>query len=338
MKRRNIIYGLFALLGIVLLTGANLLTGAVAIPWGEVWHILTTGEAERESWRYIVLDSRLPQALTALLAGAALATTGLLLQTTFRNPLAGPGIFGISNGAGLGVAIVMLAMGGQMSVEAFSVSGFAATLTAAFVGAMAVSGLILLFSTRVRSHTMLLIVGLMVGYLASSAIALLNFAATQEGVRSYMVWGMGDFSGVSWRMMPWFAGLILAGLAASLLLIKPLNALLMGEVYAENLGVDTIRMRNWMLVITGLLTAVTTAFCGPIAFIGLAVPHMARLLVGTSNHQTLLPLTMLTGSAVALACNLICHAPSSSGTIPLNAVTPLVGAPIIIYVIARAKA
>lgn len=338
MHHREKTFGMTVTAGIILMFVASLLVGAVDIPAREVWHILTTGEAQKESWRYIIVDSRLPQALTALLAGAALSASGLLLQTTFRNPLAGPGIFGISNGAGLGVALVMLAMGGQVSTATFSVSGFAAILIAAFTGAMAVAGIILFFSTKVRSHVMLLIIGIMVGYLASSAITLLNFAATEEGVRSYMVWGMGDFGGVSWQLMPVFASATLLSLAAALLLIKPLNALLMGEQYAENLGVNTLRVRNFMLLITGLLTAAVTAFCGPIAFIGLAVPHIARLMLGTANHRTLLPMTMLTGSAVALFCNTVCHLPGSAGIIPLNVITPLVGAPIIIYVIAREKA
>lgn len=180
---------------------------------------------------------------------------------------------------------------------------------------------------------MLLIAGIMIGYMASSVIALLNFFATAEGVQSYMIWGMGNFGGVSLQQMPAFAATTLLGLFASLLLIKPLNALLLGEHYAENLGVNIRRVRNWLLIVTGLLTAVTTAFCGPVAFIGLAVPHMARLLLGTSNHNSLLPVTILSGGAVALICNLICVLPGESGIIPLNAVTPIIGAPVIIYVI-----
>ena len=193
--------------------------------------------------------------------------------------------------------------------------------------------LILFFSTLIRSSVMLLITGIMVGYIASSAISLLNFFATEEGVQSYLIWGLGNFGGVSIRQMPVFAPLILTGLLCSVLLIKPLNAMLLGERYAENLGVNTRRVRNYLLAITGLLTAITTAFCGPIAFIGLAVPHVARLILGTENHNSLLPITILTGSAVALLCNLICVLPGENGIIPLNAVTPVIGAPIIIYVI-----
>lgn len=180
---------------------------------------------------------------------------------------------------------------------------------------------------------MLLIAGIMVGYIASSAIALLNFFATAEGVQSYMIWGLGNFGGVSLRQIPVFALVAAVGLFGSLLLIKPLNALLLGEYYAENLGIDTRRLRTWLLLVTGVLTAITTAFCGPVSFIGLAVPHIARMLLRTSNHHSLLPITILSGGTVALLCNLICVLPGESGIIPLNSVTPIIGAPIIIYVI-----
>jgi iron complex transport system permease protein len=258
-----------------------------------------------------------------------------MLQTAFRNPLAGPSIFGINSGAGLGVALVMLFLGGSISAGSVSLTGFVAVLTAAFVGAMAVMALIFFFSTIVRNHVMLLIIGIMIGYIANSAISLLNFFATDEGVRSYMVWGLGSFGGVSMKIMPVFAGVTLLGLTGSLLLIKPLNALMLGDSYAENLGVNIIRTRNWLLIVTGILTAITTAFCGPIAFIGLAVPHITRLLLTTDNHRSLLPATMLMGGVIALFCNLITILPGEDGVIPLNAVTPMIGAPVIIYVIIK---
>ena len=341
----------FALAGtIILLFLANLAWGSVSIPWREVMAILSGNSADSssETFRYIVLESRLPQAITALLSGAALATSGLLLQTAFRNPLAGPDVFGISSGAGLAVAVVMLAFGGTISLgdwgmgfldtaDGVAVGGFLAILLAAFVGAMLVMGVITFFSAIVRSHTVLLIIGLMIGYLASSAISLLNFFSTAEGVKSYMVWGMGSFGNVSMGEVRWFIPIAILGLLASLLLIKPLNALLLGEQYAENLGFPIRRLRIALLVVTGLLTSVVTAFCGPIAFIGLATPHIARLVIGTENHRRLLPATMLMGSVLALLCNLLCTLPSDGGIIPLNAITPLFGAPVIIYVLVRAK-
>ena len=322
---------------VIILFALNLLLGSVKIPTADVVSILLGNEASKASWQFIVLESRLPQAITATLCGAALAVSGLMLQTAFRNPLAGPSVFGVNSGAGLGVALVMLFLGGGLSVGSVSITGFAAILLAAFVGAMTVMAIIFFFSTLVRNSVMLLIIGIMIGYISNSAISLLNFFATDEGVKSYMVWGMGSFGGVSMANMPVFAIVTLAGLFGALLLIKPLNALMLGDRYAENLGVNIMRVRNWLLIVTGLLTAITTAFCGPVAFIGLAVPHIARLLLTTDNHRQLLPATLLCGSVVALICNIICFLPGESGVIPLNAVTPLIGAPVIIYVIVRRR-
>ncbi|MCF2563955.1 iron ABC transporter permease [Prevotella brevis] len=311
----------------------SLLIGSVSIPVSETFRILIGEESVKPSWQYIVIESRLPQAVTAMLCGASLAVCGLILQTAFRNPLAGPSIFGVNSGAGLGVALVMLFFGGSVSAGTVSIGGFMAVLLAAFAGAMGVMALIFFFSTLVRSHVMLLIVGIMIGYMAGSAISLLNFFATDEGVKSYMVWGMGSFGGVSLKMLPTFSVITLITLAVSLALVKPLNALVLGDRYAENLGVNIIRVRNWLLMVTGVLTAVITAFCGPVAFIGLAVPHIARLVLGTDNHRVLLPATILTGSAVALLCNILTVLPGEGGIIPLNAITPLIGAPVVIYVI-----
>ena len=260
-----------------------------------------------------------------------------MLQTAFRNPLAGPDVFGINSGAGLGVALVMLLLGGKVSTVLFSVSGFLAILVAAFVGAMAVTALIFFFSMIVKNSVLLLIIGIMVGYVSSSVVSLLNFFATEEGVKSYMIWGLGNFGGVSMDHIPLFVSIVSLGLLCSLLLIKPLNALLLGPQYAESLGIDTRRVRNYLLVVTGLLAAITTAFCGPIAFIGLAVPHISRLILTTENHRLLLPATILCGSLIALLCNLICYLPGDGGIIPLNAVTPLIGAPVIIYVLLKGK-
>lgn len=319
----------------------SLIVGAVDIPVGDVFSILgsavglTSIEDGQGVGSYIVLNSRLPQAVTAMFCGASLAVSGLMLQTAFRNPLAGPSIFGINSGASLGVALVMLLLGGSITAGSFSLSGFAAILFAAFVGAMVVMALILFFSTLVKNNVMLLIIGIMIGYLATSAISLLNFFATDAGVQSYMVWGLGNFGGVTIKQLPVFVIVSILGLLASVALIKPLNALLLGEQYAENLGINTRRVRFYLLLVTGILTAITTAFCGPVAFIGLAVPHIARMVIGTENHRQLLPSTILMGGIVALVCNIISVLPGDAGIIPLNAVTPLIGAPVIIYVIMR---
>lgn len=333
MKRKETTYSIALVVVLMVLMGANLLFGSVRIPVDAVWNILLGNEVAKASWSFIIWESRFPQSVTALLCGAALAGSGLMLQTAFNNPLADPSILGISSGSSLGVALVMLAGGGSMAAGVFTFSGFFSVVIGALLGAMLVMGLILFFSTLIKSNIMLLIIGIMIGYIISSVISLLNFFATAEGVHSYMIWGMGNFGGVSLQQLPYFALFTLLGLILSVLLIKPLNAMLLGTRYAENLGVNIRRTRNLLLLATGLLTAITTAFCGPISFIGLAVPHMARLLLGTSNHNILLPITLLTGGIIALLCNLICVLPGEAGIIPLNAVTPVLGAPIIIYVI-----
>lgn len=324
-------------LAIIALFVINIIYGAVKIPINSIIDIFSGNDDVNESWKYIILQTRLPQALTAILCGGALAVSGLLLQTAFCNPLAGPSIFGINSGASLGVAFVMLLFGGSITAGAVSVTGFLAVLIAAFVGAVAVMAVLLFFSNLVNNNVMLLITGIMIGYISSSAISLLNFFATEEGVHSYMIWGLGNFGGVSMAQMPLFAAVTIVGLICALLLIKPLNAVLLGEQYAENLGINTIKLRNCLLLVTGLLTAVTTAYCGPIAFIGLAVPHIAHMLLKTDNHRYLIPGTILSGAAISLLCNIICVLPGDNGIIPLNAVTPIMGAPVIIYVIIKGR-
>ena len=313
---------------LLLLFAGNLVYGAVRIPLSDLFHILFGGYEGKATWSHIVLESRLPQALTALLAGSSLAVSGLLLQTLFKNPLAGPSILGISDGANLGVAVVMIC---------FAAGSYLSTIFAAFVGAVAVLAVIIWFARKVRNNVMLLIIGIMVGYLASSVISILNYHASADKVHQYVMWGMGDFGNVSLDKLPWFAAFAVAGLIASLLLIKPLNALLLGEDYASNLGFKVRRVRLAILVVTGILTAAATAFCGPVSFIGLAVPHIARLLLGSSNHKHLVPVTILAGGCIALLCNMLTVLPEGGGVLPLNAVTPIIGAPVIIYVIVNRK-
>lgn len=327
-----------ALLGLIaLLVMANLLFGAVDIPVSSVWRILCGEAGEKESWSFIVWESRVPQCVTALLCGAALSVSGLMLQTVFGNPLADSSILGISSGASLGAALVLLAGGGSLLVGDMALTGFFSVVAAAFCGSVVVMGVLFFLSSLIKDNVMLLIAGIMIGYVTSSVISLLNFFSTAEGVHSFVSWGLGSFGGVSMSQLPGFSVTVSAGLFLSLLMVKPLNALLLGPCYAANLGINIRRVRNALLAITGLLTAVTTAFCGPIAFIGLAVPHVARLLLGTSNHNVLLPVTLLTGAAVALFCNWLCILPAGWGLLPLNAVTPLVGAPVMIYVIVNRR-
>lgn len=303
---------------------ASLIYGAVRIPVGDVLSILTGTFEGKGTWQSIVLQSRLPQAITAAVAGAGLAVSGLMLQTLFRNPLAGPSILGISDGANLGVAIAMIYL---------SVSSYLSIIASAFIGAGCVLLLIIRFSAKVKSNVMLLIIGIMIGYLASSVISILNYRASADKVHQYVMWGMGDFSGVSLDKLPCFAAVAGAGLLMAVLLIKPLNALLLGETYAANLGINIRRARILILFCTGILAATVTAFCGPVSFIGLAVPHIARLTTGTSNHNRLVPVTILTGACIALICNLLTILPGSNQVLPLGAITPIICAPVIIYVI-----
>jgi len=318
---------------IVALAAICMTTGAVDIPLSQVWAALTGGPVDNAVWKAITVHSRLPQTVTALMAGAALACGGLLLQTLFANPLADPSILGISSGAGLGVAAVMLASGGM----AGSLAGTLSIVAGAMAGATVVLALIIAFSAVVRSSVMLLVVGLMIGYMASSAVSLLNFMGAAESVKSFSVWGMGDFSGVSLARLPYFVTVTTAGLMWALLMMKPMNAMLLGENYCRNLGVSIGKLRVSVLLSTGLLTAVVTAFCGPVSFIGLAVPHMARLVTSTSDHRVLMPVTMLMGAAVSLLCNLLTTVLGFGNLLPLNVVTPLLGAPVIIYVIVNKR-
>lgn len=325
--------------GVLLLFILNLFVGSVSIPFDATLNILLGNGAVKKSWEHIIYEVRLSQAVTALFAGSGIAVSGLLLQTSFRNPLADSGILGISAGASLGVALVILLFGGGIvgAATQFDLSSSMTIVLGAFIGAFAILLIIMAFASIVRNNIMLLIIGIMVSYLTSSVIALLKYWSTSEKVFSYVIWGMGDFSGVSLNQLTFFCIMIAIGLIISLLLVKPLNALLLGDRYAANLGVNIKRNRFLLLLCAGLLTAVTTAYCGPISFIGLAVPHISRLLLGTSNHKQLLPMTMLIGSFIALLCNLISVLPGSSGLIPLNAITPIFGAPVIIYVIVNQK-
>ncbi|MBO4840792.1 MAG: iron ABC transporter permease [Bacteroidaceae bacterium] len=335
--RQSIII-VFLIVAMLLLAMANLLWGSLSIPVADVMRILLGGQvAEHPQWTYIILESRVPQMLTALLCGMSLSTCGLMLQTLFRNPLAGPSILGIDAGANLGVALVMLSLSGTITLGSLSVSGYLLVIVAAMLGALCIMLLLLLLSSLLRNQVMLLITGVVISYVTGSVISLLNYSATEEGVHNYIVWGMGNFSGVSMDRLPLFCILILMGLLGALLLVKPLDAILLGERYATNLGVNVHRTRNWLLLCTGLLTATTTAFCGPISFLGLAVPHIARLTLRTSRHRVMLPGSMLMGACLTLLCNLLCTMPASGSIIPVNVITPLIGAPVILYVILKRR-
>lgn len=331
MQRNSVLF-IVAGIVLVLLFFGNIFFGSIHIDAAKVWGALTGAKAD-EVAQFVVVESRLPQAITALLAGAGLAVCGLMLQTVFHNPLADPSILGVNSGASLGVAVVMLVMGGSVAAAGTTLSGFILIVMAAFVGALLIITLLLIFSTFVKNNLTLLIVGIMISYVTSSVISLLNYSATEQGVHSYIIWGLGNFNGVGLRGLPFYAGSLALCMILSLTLIKPLNTLLLGSSYALNLGTNLVRTRTMMLILTGLIAAVITAFCGPISFIGLAVPHIARMLSRTANHRILMPLTLLLGADISLLCALICTLPADGTLIPLNVITPLFGVPVILYVL-----
>jgi len=333
--KRSLILLIIALL---LLAIANVLWGSLSIPVGDVWQILCGSEVEgHPAWSVIVRQGRVPQMLTALLTGSALGTCGLLLQTAFRNPLAGPSILGIDSGANLGVAIVLLMLGGTVSIGSMTLGGHLLVVVAAMAGALGIMALLMVLSRLLRSQVMLLITGVIISYVTGSIIQLLNYSATEQGVHNFVIWGMGNFASVGIERLPVFCSLSVAGLLLALLLVKPLDALLLGDRYAENLGIRIGYVRQMLLLVTGLLTATTTAFCGPISFIGLAVPHLARLALGTSSHRTLMPATMLIGANLALMCNLLSALPRDGSLIPISVITPLIGAPVVLHVILKQR-
>lgn len=326
---------LFALL--LFLAIANLFLGSVSIPATEVVEALMGGEVS-ESAHLIVCKSRLPELLVAILAGGALAVSGLVMQTVFSNPLADPSLLGVNAGASLGVAVAILTFGGTLSAGIFSLSGYIVVLLCAFLGAALVIVLLTLCSALMRSRLHLLVTGVMFSFVLSSLISILNFYAGAEGIRSYVVWGMGTFSSVGLERLPFFCITILGGFIGLFLMTKPLNAFLLGEAYAENLGVRVTLSRTLLLALVGLLTAVVTAFCGPVSFIGLAVPHAVRWLYRTSNHRRLLPSCFMGGAIVALACNLLAHTVTQTGILPINTLTPLIGVPIVLLLLWKGAA
>jgi iron complex transport system permease protein len=326
------------LAAIAVLFVLNLLLGTVRIPMADVCAILV-GSSDNEIWTNIVMQSRVPQALTALGAGAGLAVSGLQMQTVFRNPLAGPSVLGISNGSALGVAFVVLLSGrvGGVVLSRLGYLGDAAMSVAAIVGALAVLSLILWVSQKVKGNVTLLIIGVMIGYLANAIIGVMKFLSPEEDVKAFVVWGLGSFSRVSGNEMVLFVVLMCILLPLACLLVKPMNLLLLGDRYAANLGLNISRSRRLIIISSGVLVAIVTAYCGPIMFIGLAVPHLARAIFRTSDHRLLMPATALCGAALALMCSLIARMPGFEGALPVNSVTALVGAPVIATVLFRRR-
>lgn len=309
--------------------------GTVYIKPHQIWDALFGIENPQTSKtvRYIITELRLPRAIMAVFTGAGLAIAGLLMQTLFRNPLAGPFVLGISSGAGLGVALVIM---GATALGIGAISGIG-IITASVVGSLVVLLLIILMSLRIKDTMGLLIVGLMVGSLSSAVVGILSYFSSSEELKRYVFWSLGSLGNINWDDLLIIGLLFIVALLLLLWIIKPLNALLLGESYALSLGINIKKTRWIIIIITSILAGSITAFAGPIAFIGLAVPHLARLILPTVNHKILIPTAILLGATLLLFCDIASQLPFSNYSLPINAVTSILGAPLIIWLIMRKR-
>lgn len=331
MKRITLI---IIALSIPILLILNLTFGSVSIPFEDIIGVLTNNPETDKVYTSIIMHTRLPQAITAIACGAGLSVAGLIMQTIFRNPLAGPSVLGISSAASLGVALIVLMAGiAGIGNIGFGLIGNTSMTLAAIIAALATMLIIVNLSKRVKGNATLLIAGVMIGYISSAITGILKYFSTEEAVHSYVIWGLGSFSRVTGGQVYLFFILIMLIMPISLLLCKGLNLLLLGDKYAASLGLNVRVVRSQAIIIAGVLTAIITAYCGPIMFIGLAVPHICRNLLRTSDHHILIPGTMLCGASLAMACNLIARLPGFDGALPINSVTALIGAPIALKVL-----
>lgn len=336
----NISYLLMLAGGVVLLFLVNVALGSVDIPASDIISIIFGWGSENEAWVKIVQNIRLPRALTAILAGSALSVGGLMMQTLFRNPLAGPSVLGITAGASLGVAVVMLAAGTVTSIFAIqqlSNAGSWLIIVAASIGSAAVLLLILLISLRIRDSVTLLIIGLMIGNMTIALVSIWQYFSNPEQIRDYLIWTFGSLGGVAYKQLAVLVVVVVVGSLIAFMLSKSLNGLLLGENYARSMGHSVKRSRFWIIASTSLLAGGVTAFCGPIGFVGVAVPHLTRSLLNTNEHRILIPATFLMGAMLMLACDIVAQVPGSSTTLPISAVTSIVGSPVVIWVIVKRK-
>lgn len=315
----------------------NVSLGSVSIPIKDIFEILSGSSTDNNSWEIIILNFRLPKAITAILVGSGLGVSGLLMQTLFRNPLAGPFVLGISSGASLGVALLILGTGFFGGSFAYLASSSWAVAITSSIGASLVLFAVLITANKIRNTMSILIIGLMFGTLTSAIISVLTFFSEAQQIQQYIFWSFGSLGNLSWNEVIVFLIIYTVGMLGLIFVIKPMNALLLGENYARGLGVNLKRSRNIVLSITSILTGVITAFAGPIAFIGLAVPHITKLLFKTSNHKILIPAVAITGAIVLLICDSIAQLPSTEYTLPINAVTSLLGAPVVIWLLLRKR-
>ena len=322
---------------VIVLFMSNLWYGSVLIPWSEVFSILSGGDDADKIYRVIVVEYRLPQAITALATGIALGVSGLLLQTIFKNPLAGPSVLGISSGASLGVALVVL-MGGALNFQVLGSSDIFSELglvLAAFAGALIVLLIIIFVANRIGNVVTILIIGIMIGYAVSAIVGVLQFFSRSEELHAYVLWGLGSFSKTNIYQSLFLLISVVSFTGLTLFYIKPLNAILLGNNYARSVGINTRSLQVIVILLAGFLIAVATAFAGPIAFVGLAVPHLAKAFFQTSNQRVILPAVIIIGAGLTLFCNLIAKLPGYDTSLPINAVTSIIGAPVVIWVIVK---
>ena len=329
----------FLLLLVVLLACflVNISLGSVAIPFKEVVNAILGKVTERESWAYIIWDYRVPKALTAILVGSGLALSGLLMQTLFRNPLAGPFVLGISSGASLGAAILIMGASLFSGLFSFGLVNDISLALASSIGSFVVLLAVMVVASRVKDTMALLIIGLMFGSLTSALVSVLSYFTTAEKLQQYIYWSFGSLGNLSWQQLLLLAIITAVGLVISILSIKPLNSLLLGEHYARSMGVNIKQSRYAIILATGLLAGGATAFAGPIAFIGLAVPHLTRQIFNTTDHRILLPAVMVYGAILMLICDTIAQWPSSASVLPINAITSIIGAPVVIWLLVRKR-
>ncbi len=335
MQVTNTIRWTLLLLALLLLFGLDLFLGSVTIPWREMLNILLGEQSSSAVYRDIVLDFRLTKALTCVLAGSALAVAGLQMQTLFRNPLAGPDVLGLSSGASLAVALVLMTPAVGLTV--LSEPHPLLVAVSASIGCLAVLVIMLGVARKLEDHVSLLIVGLMVGAAASSIVSVFQYLSKAEEMQVYIIWTFGSLGGLSWPEIRILSLVLVAGLVLAYSQVKGLNAWLLGDHYAQSMGVNLRRSRILILLSASILTGGVTAFCGPIAFVGLAVPHLTRLLINTQNHKVLLPAVVIGGAVLLLFCDLLAHLPGSTVALPVNALTAMIGAPVVIWIVVRTK-
>ncbi len=339
MNTKNKHIKLFTILSflLILFLLVNICFGSVSIPFKDTLNTLLGTKIENESWKYIIWNYRVPKALTAILTGSGLALSGLLMQTLFRNPLAGPFVLGISSGASLGVALLIMGSSLLSSFFAFTIMSNFSIVLVASIGSFVVLMSVMIVASKVKDTMTLLIIGLMFGSLTSAVVSVLSFFSNAEELQRYVYWSFGSIGDLSWNQVLLLACLVTLGVLLSVSAIKTLNAMLLGENYARSLGVDIKKKRYVIISATGILAGTITAFAGPIAFIGLAVPHLTRQIFNTTDHKVLVPAVLIYGAILMLICDSIAQLPTSANVLPINAITSLFGAPIVIWLLVRKR-